>query len=489
MENKINKENFNLTSDSALSQELRSLPKSRLVTPELLPTTKEERHLSAMEMFWLWVGMSVLLTTFTIGANLYPSLSIASILAAIAIGNTIVVIILCLTGDIGVQYGIPFAVYLRVCYGYFGTNIPALIRSVPAMFWFGFQSYLGAMAINSILVIITKGGWTGSFTSMLVILIIFIAVQVYTTAKGINVIAWFEKLVSPFMIIICMYILYWIMSANNITIPDIVGTPAGTVAEGQMTYSFGYAVTSATGYWATMSLNILDFTRYYKAPEEKNWYKRNKGLMWSQFFGIVGTVVFFAFIGAAAMVATGLWNPIDVITNLNAPLAVIIVALIIAVFAQWSTNIGANILPPANIFVNAFAPKLTFAGGCVISGVIAFAMQTWKYGTVLISVCAYIGAGLGAIAGTMIVDYYILRKRKINVMDLYRIDGQYRYSNNYNPAALIAYVIGFICGLLLLEWAFLVSLVVGGFVYFILMRYWIAKKYNQTEIIENFNIK
>lgn len=469
--------------------EFTSLPKSRLVSPDLLPTSQEDRHLTAMEMFWTWVGMSVLLTTFTIGANLFPSLSISMILLAVAFGNAIVVVILAFTGDIGVTYGIPFAVYLRVCYGYFGTNIPSIIRSLPAMFWLGFQSYLGAVAINAILVILTKGGWSGNFTSMLIILILFIAVQVVTTARGIKAIAWFEKLVSPLMVIIGLYMVYWIMSSNNITFMDIITTPAGPVPEGQMTYTFGYAVTSSTGYWATMSLNILDFTRYYKAPDSENWYQRNKGLIWSQAAGIIITMVFFAFIGAAAMVATGLWNPVDVITNMNAPMFLTIIALIVAALAQWSTNIGANILPPANIFANVFAPKVNFTGGCIIAGIIAFAMQTWKYGAFLITIFAYISGALGAIAGTMIVDYYILRKRKINIHDLYKFDGQYKYWKNYNPAAFIAYAAGFICALLFLEWAFLVSGVVGGIVYFLLMRYWIAKKYNQTEIIENFKIK
>jgi NCS1 family nucleobase:cation symporter-1 len=357
------------------------------------------------------------------------------------------------------------------------------------MFWLGFQSFLGATAINSILVIVTGGGWSGSFNGMLAILVIFIGIQVVTTARGVNAIAWFEKLVSPVMVLMGLYILYWIMSENNITLLDIIQTPAGDVPSGQMQYTFGYAVTSATGYWATMSLNILDFTRYYKAPETTSWYKRNKGLIWSQAIGVVTTMVFFAFIGAAAMVATGLWNPVDVITSMNAPTALTIIALIVAALAQWSTNIGANILPPANIFVNAFAPKVNFAGGCIIAGIIAFAMQTWKYGNFLITIFAYISGALGAIAGTMIVDYYILRGRKLNVVDLYKFDGQYRYCKNYNPAAFIAYLVGFGTALLWLDWAFLVSGILGGVVYFLLMRYWGAKKYGQLEIMERFNIK
>lgn len=469
--------------------DLSKLENSSLVSPDLLPTKKEDRHLSNKDMYIMWVGMSVLLTTFTIGSSLYPSLSVANILWAAVLGNGIVIGIMALTGDIGITYGIPFAVYLRVIYGYFGTHIPSIIRALPAVFWFGFQSFLGATAINSLLFIVTGGGWPGNFTTMIIVLILFLAVQAWTTAKGIGAISWFENMVSPVMIAIAIYMLYWILTKNGVSISEILSTPAGDVAEGQTRYSFGYAVTSCTGYWATMSLNILDLTRYYKVPEDaKTWGQRNGKLVLSQALGIIITVVFFCFIGVAAMVATGLWSPVDVIIAMNAPMILTIAALIVAALAQWSTNIAANILPPANIWANVFAPKVNFKMGCMISAVMAFAMCTWKYGNYLVTIFAYIGAGLGAIAGTMVVDYYILRKRKINVMELYKINGQYRYANNFNPCGYLAYIVGFIAGLLVLDWAFIVSCIVGGIVYFVSMRYWGAKKYNQTEIIEAFNI-
>lgn len=174
------------------------MPTSRLVAVDLMPTRLSDRHLTARDMGIMWVGMSVLLTTFTIGSTLYPSLSVASILWAAGLGNFIVIIVMLFTGDIGIKYGIPMAVYLRAVYGTVGTHIPSIIRSLPAMFWFGFQSFLGASAINSLLYILTNGGWPGNFVTMIIVLIIFIFVQAFTTAKGINVIAWFEKLVSPY---------------------------------------------------------------------------------------------------------------------------------------------------------------------------------------------------------------------------------------------------------------------------------------------------
>ena len=474
--------------DKHVKIDLESLPKSHLVSPDLLPTKPEDRHLRPFDMFVMWVGMSVLLTTFTIGSTLYPSLSVSSILLAAGIGNAIVIIIMGFNGDIGITYGIPMAVYLRAIYGYVGTHIPSIIRALPACFWFGFQSFLGASAINSLLYLVTDGGWPGNFVTMIIVMAIFVFVQAFTTAQGINAIAWFEKLVSPLMIVIALWMLYWIMTKNGITVSEVLATPKGTVVDGP-TYTFGYAVTSCTGYWATMSINIMDLTRYLKVKEgATTWGQRNGPIIVSQAIGILATILFFCFIGVAAMVATGIWNPVDVIVDMGAPMMLTIAALIIAMLAQWSTNIAANILPPANIWANVFSPHIGFKGGCAISGIIAFAMCTWQFGTYLVTVFAYIGAGLGAIAGCMIVDYYILRGRKINLQELYTVGGQYTYAKGWNPCGYVAYAVGFGCGLLIMDWSFLVSCIIGGLVYFLMMRFWGAKKYNQVEIIERFNI-
>lgn len=465
------------------------MPKGRLVAEDLKPTRLDDRNLTAVDMGIMWVGMSVLLTTFTIGSTLYPSLSVASILWAAALGNFIVIVVMLFTGDIGIKYGIPMAVYLRAVYGTVGTHVPSVIRSLPAMFWFGFQSFLGASAINSLLYILTDGGWPGNFVTMLIVLIIFIFVQAYTTARGVNAIAWFEKLVSPLMIAIALYMLYWIMTKAGLSIGDILSVPAGDVGDGPQ-YSFGYAVTSCTGYWATMSINIMDLTRFMKVkPTADTWFKQQRGLFISQTIGIITTIIFFCFLGVTAMVATGLWNPVDAIVDMGAPILLTCGALIIAMLAQWSTNIAANILPPANIWANVFAPKIGFKGGCAISGIIAFGMCTWAFGNYLVTVFAYIGAGLGGIAGSMIADYYMMRGRKLKLTDLYKTDGQYKYANGWNPCGFIAYAVGFICGLLIMDWSFIVSAIVAGVVYSLTMRFWGAKKYNQTEIIERFNIK
>lgn len=465
---------------------LKNLPRSWLVAEDLLPTEAGQRHISPVDFWLIWVGMSIILTTFIVGASLYPHLAAWEIILAVALGNALVCVVLALTGDIGITHGLPFAVYIRVCYGYLGTHIPSIIRAFPAMFWFGFQTWLGAEAINTILKALTA--WPGTYPYLVLIIVVFAGVQVYTTARGVRAIAYFDRLAAPALLLLGLYILYWIMQRFGLSVTAIITTPRGEV-EGAR-YSFAYAMTAMTGYWATMALNIPDFTRYLKAKaSEPNWYRRNSGSIWAQFLSVVPAMSFFAFVGMASSVATGSWNPIDVITDMTQVGTMWFLALLVVVLAQWSTNIGANILPPANIFANVFAPRVNFAWGCIIAGVIGLVIRPWVLADQIIHVFVYISAMLGGIAGTMISDYYFLRGRRLNLLDLYRPHGQYTYYRNINPAGFIAYVCGFGVSLVNLDYCYFISAIVSGVVYYVLMRYWIAVKYPQPEILERFRPK
>ena len=469
-----------------LFEEMKGMADSRLASKDLLPTIKEERTLSPLEFWFIWVGISVLLTTFIIGADLYPHLGAAQILGAVILGNVVVAIVVAFTGDIGVNYGIPFAVYLRACYGYSGTHVPSIIRAMPAIFWLGFQTWLGAEAINIILGELVPA-WTGTTTHVTGIIVVFMAVQVVTTGLGIDWIKGFEKIVAPLMVAIGIGILVWIQSAFELSVAEILRTPPGEVVGPR--YSFWYAITAMTGYWATMSLNIPDFTRFLQADrDEPSWFKRNWRVIWPSMFGIVPTMAFFAFIGTASMVATGEWNPVFVIAAVDAPILLVLVALIIVVLAQWSTNIGANILPPGFIFTNVFSPKVNFFWACILSGVIALIMRPWVFADVLIDVFAIISITLGGIAGTMISDYYLLRGRTLNIKEMFKVDGQYKYWKNINPAGFIAYVVGFGVGYLFMAIGFFAALFAAGIAYYLLMKYWIVNNYPQPEITEHLKL-
>lgn len=299
-----------------LLQELNNLPNSRLVSKDLLPTTKKDRHISPLEFMLMWVGMSILLAVFTNAANMFPSLSIKSILLAVMVGNLITVATLAINGDIGITHGISFPVYLRAIFGYTGCYVPSVIRAIPACFWYGFQTFLGAEAINMILMKLTP--WPGTYPYVVGIIIVFLIVQSFTTAQGIDAIKKFENVVTPLMFLVVMYLLYFVLTKTGLAPSEILNTPAGEVTGTR--YSFAYAVTAMTGFWATMALNIPDLTRFVKCnPDEPNWLKRNWCSIWPQIVGIVPMMTLFAFIGAAAMLTSGQWDPIQYIAGLGRP--------------------------------------------------------------------------------------------------------------------------------------------------------------------------
>ncbi len=475
-------------SSDKIYESLADLPDSRLVTKDLLPTTKHQRNMTRWTYFLIWVGMSLQLGLFTNSALLIPSLSIKHAILAVIIGNGISCLVMAFTGDIGLTHGIPFAVYLRAIYGYSGTHIPSLVRGIPASFWFGFQTFLGAEAFNLILVKLTP--WPGTYPYLLVIIVGFMVIQTALTARGIDVVSKFEKLVTPVLIIVVAYLLYWVLTKTGSSPAEILSVPAQHVESGN-TYTFGYAITAMTGILISMAMNVPDYTRYVKTDDDANtsWFSRNWKCIWPQWIGIIPMMTIMAFIGTAGKYTSGIGDPIEYIGSMDAPLAIVIIMLFFCFFAQWTLNIGANILPPANILANVFAPKVDVAKGCIITCILALIMQGWAFADKVVTANAIVGIMLGGVIGTMLVDYYLLRGRKLNVHDLYVEGGQYSYAKNYNPAAFIAYIAGTIAGLFNFDWGFMVAGIVGGLTYFILMRFWAAKKYNQTEIIERFNIK
>ena len=207
--------------------------------------------------------------------------------------------------------------------------------------------------------------------------------------------------------------------------------------------------------------------------------------MLSQFFGLLLPMVGFTAVGMVSGIATGEWNPITVMTEVFAdnPVVMILVLLSFVIFAQVSSNTGQNLLPPGYVLLNIFPHKLTFAKAVIIAGLIGLFCQPWVFADRLNSVLLVITCMLGPIIGIIISDYYLVRKRRINVDELYKPGGQYTYCKNYNPAALIVFIQSIILGLIFSDYALFVALVVGGVLYYVLMKCWILKKYPQDDAV------
>src|SRR5699024_4829776 len=249
--------------------------------------------------------------------------------------------------------------------------------------------------------------------------------------------------------------------------------------------TLGYGTVVMMGNYITMVLNASYFTLFLKVDtQDKNWWKRNLGILWSQNVGLISSMLLLTFIGLTSGVATGVWNPVDVMIDFfgkGSPL-ILIGCLAFVILAQWSSNISANLLPPAYIIVNIWPRKINFSKGVIISGVIGLVMMPWNYGDVMSALLAGFTALLLPIVGIMISDYFLVRKRKINMEELYKVDGQYKYWNNINPAALIAYIPAAIISFIYMDYGFIGAFIVSAGIYYTLMKYWIGKVYYQPEM-------
>ncbi|EJL44661.1 cytosine/uracil/thiamine/allantoin permease [Brevibacillus sp. CF112] len=453
-----------------------------LTGKDIMPTTDSQRNITNMGFLILWIGIAVQLVTFILGAQLYPALSPSEILLACILGNLVVAVLLTLMGDIGVRYGIPYAVYIRACFGYLGTHIPAFIRAVPAIFWFGFQTWMGAVALNVIMEILT------GYSNLTLLIIVFGVIQIINTAMGIEAITKFEWLASPSILVIGVVLLIMVMNAHNLTIGQLFAI------EGQGGISFGFAVVAQMGTYITMALNASDFTRFLKIKQEDQkgtWWQANKGSFSGHTIGLVGSMLLFTFIGLTSGVATGNWNPIEVMVQTfgkDNPL-LLIVCLAFVILAQWSTNVSANLLPPSYIIVNFFPRKITFPIAAIVSGIVGLLLQPWQFSAYIPQILVIITALLGPIAGIMFCDYYLLRKRQLNLQELYKPGGQYQYWNNLNPAAIIAYIPACISVFFYPDYGFISAFGLSAVLYYPLMKYWIAKVYLQPEIFHTIHMK
>lgn len=438
---------------------------------DIMPTTDKERTVSSLGFFMISVGMYVQLVSFIAGAQLYPGLSPVAIILSAVFGNVIVWVLLVLTGDIGLKHGIPYAVYARAPFGYLGAHVPALIRALPAIFWFGFQTWLGSLAINEIMIALT------GYSNLTLIIIIFGAFQIYNTASGINAIEKFDWVATPVLFVTGLYILYFLVTEYNITLADLT-TP------GQGGTSFLTAMAIMAGAQITMAVSIADMTRFLKRGENESFFTLNKGSMHSQFWGLIIPMALFVAIGLVSGVATGEWNPITVMTDIfsdNTFLLVFVLGAFV-VFAQVASNTGQNLMPPGYVFVNLFPHKIRFSTAVIVAGVLGLLIQPWQFAEHVSIILLVISSLLGPILGIMVSDYYFVRKRKLSIPDLYDEHGQYRYMNNVNPAAFLVFIPGILSGIFFPDYAFFVSMGIGAVVYYFLMTKWIIKKYPQKEI-------
>ncbi|MER2127161.1 NCS1 family transporter [Solibacillus sp.] len=448
-----------------------------LKSPDLLPVTYEKRSIGMVGFGVIWVGMAIVLAAFAIGAGGIINLSMPMLILATLVGSILIGIFMVVIGDIGVEHGLSFPVYMRAPFGTFGTHLPSFARAFTASCWFGINTYFGALAINGILNIMV------GFDNWFVCFLVFAGLQLLNVSLGIKSIERFADFAAPIIIFISIW-MYLQLSAEAKEQGKAVWSWVEAPQTGfEQFTAFMIVAMAIMGFWATLAADMPTLSRHLKAPKyERNWFKRNK----SQLLGslivqpIFNTLMIV--IGAVCYMATGSGDPINALQQAAGGI-VLVMLLSMIVLAQWSTNTSANVIPAATIFSNIGGPKVPFWVGVVIAGIVGTLVQPWSLFDILNSVLLVVGGILSSIVGILFADYYLLRKRRVNVKDLYEVDGQYRYLKGVNVAGIIAWVLGGVIANIWPSFSSLIGFFVGAVIYYVLAKFWWFKKYPQAEIV------
>ncbi len=425
---------------------------SSLINDDLAPTNISQRKWGTYNIAALWISMSACIPTYMLASSLISEgMNWYQAVLTIFFGNAIVLIPMILNAHAGTKYGIPFPVYCRAAFGVRGANIPAMLRAFVACGWFGIQSWIGGWAIYKIITIYVPSweslpAWFfGINIAQLGCFMFFWGINMFVIYKGIDSIRILLDIKAPLLILLGLVLLAWaykqaggfgpILSQPSLFIP-------GGPKEGQFWMVFFPSLTGMIGFWATLSLNIPDFTRYARSQHDQ---------VLGQAIGLPMTMALYSFIGVAVTSATiviygaPIWDPVVLITRFTNPI-VLAVSLFALCLATLATNLAANVVSPANDFSNLWPSKITFRIGGLITGIIGILIQPWKLvadpsGYIFTWLVGY-SALLGPIGGILICDYIVLRKTKLNPVNLYLRHSEYAYSSGFNRAAIIALILG-----------------------------------------------
>ena len=420
---------------------------------DLAPTPPEGRTWRWTSIAALWVGMVVCVPTYMLASSMIEQgMSWWQAVLTILLGNVIVLVPMALVGHAGTKYGIPFPVLLRSSFGTVGANVPAILRGLVACGWFGIQTWVGGSAIYTMLNAVSGDWFVGTALPFLgidpwqtVCFLFFWGLHVYFIANGTESIRWLETYAAPFLIGMGLLLLGWAYVAAHgfgamLSTPDKFG-PGGE-KEGQFASVFFPSLTAMVGFWATLSLNIPDFTRYCRTQRDQ---------LLGQAIGLPPTMALFAFISVAVTSATvvifhgdPIWDPVKLLGKMGG--FAVVLALFALAVATLTTNLAANVVAPANGFSNINPRKITFKTGGYITAGLGIAMFPWKLlesaGDYIFTWLIGYSALLGPIAGILISDYFLLRKTELDIAELFKKDGAYTFRRGVNPWALVALVLG-----------------------------------------------
>jgi nucleobase:cation symporter-1, NCS1 family len=420
---------------------------------DMAPVPREKRRWGTKDLAVLWISMSACVPTYMLASGMIDEgMNWWQAILTIFLGNLIVLVPMILNAHAGTKYGIPFPVYCRSPFGIRGANVPALLRALVACGWFGIQTWIGGWAIYKILLefipswnALEPMPWLGINVAQFACFMFFWAINMFVIYRGIESIRILLNIKAPLLITLGLVLLAWAYYEAH-GFGEMLAKPSafdpGGPKAGRFWPFFFASLTANVGFWATLSLNIPDFSRYA-------YSQRDQAL--GQALGLPTTMALFSFIGIAVTGATAviygetIWDPVVVLSKFSNPI-VLGVAMLALCIATLATNIAANVVSPANDFAHLAPRWVSFRTGGFITGLIGILMRPWKLvedptGYIFRWLVAY-SALLGAVGGILVADYFVIRRTRLDLAGLYKKDGPYWYVGGLNPRALVALVLG-----------------------------------------------
>lgn len=412
-----------------------------LYNPDLAPADADRRHWGTYNFAALWVSMSVNILTYMLAAGLIQGgMNWKQAVATVFLGNTIVLVPMLLNSHPGARYGIPFPVLARASFGVLGANVPAVLRALVACGWFGIQTWIGGEAINTLITTLAPT-WAGMPHSTAVCFLAFWLINLAVILKGIEYIRILQGVSAPILLGVGLILLAWAYRSAGGFGP-ILTAPSRFTSFADFLKFLVPALNGTVGFWATVSLNIPDFTRFARSQRQQVIGQALALPTAMTLYSLIGILVTSA---TVVIYGTAIWDPVQLLNRFHSPVAVVI-SLVAILLATLNVNIGANVVSPANDFSNLWPRKISFRTGGVITCLMGFVLMPWRllanYKTFILGWLGGYAAFLGPVAGIMICDYFIVRQRVLAVDDLYLRDGQYEYVGGFNWMAIVALALG-----------------------------------------------
>jgi NCS1 family nucleobase:cation symporter-1 len=420
---------------------LSRIESSPLYNPDLAPTTAAQRHWGTYNYAALWISMSVNILTYMLAASLVQGgMNWKQAVATVFVGNTIVLVPMLLNSHPGARYGVPFPVLARASFGVRGANVAAVLRALVACGWFGIQTWIGGEAISTLIATLAPG-WANFPYRTAICFLAFWFINLAVILKGIEYIRFLQGISAPVLLAVGLLLLGWAYRTAGGFGP-MLSAPSRFATFADFLKFMVPALNATVGFWATVSLNIPDFTRFARS-------QRQQAI--GQALGLPTTMTLYSLIGilvtsaTVVIYGTAIWDPVQLLSRFHSPVAVVI-SLVAILLATLNVNIGANVVSPANDFSNLWPRKISFRTGGVITCFMGIALMPWKllgsYKTFILGWLGGYAAFLGPVAGIMICDYFVVRRRILLLDDLYLRHGAYEYSGGFNWSALAALALG-----------------------------------------------